>query len=95
MSIPRLATILLGALLVMLAVVVLRTQTARIEHQTSVLDRQAVRLWQELRSREMELARLRSPVLIRARVAEAEVSGSPDGTTLGDAGEPNGAPSPG
>jgi hypothetical protein len=67
-SVGRVALILAVGLLVMLGVVMLRTETVRVHYEMSVLDQQAVDLWQQLRARELELARLRNPMLIRARV---------------------------
>jgi len=70
MTLARMIVILLGALLLMLAVVVLRAETTRLHYQLSQIDQQADLLWQELREEELELQRLRNPAVLRARVAE-------------------------
>ena len=59
-----LATILMG----LLAVVTLRAEATRLHYQLSQLDRRAQVLRQELREKELELARLHNPALIRAKL---------------------------
>jgi hypothetical protein len=61
-----LATVLVA----MMAVVLLRAETARLHYAVSQLDRRAAVLRQELREKELELARLRNPAVIRAKLAE-------------------------
>lgn len=59
-----LATILMG----LLAIVTLRAEATHLHYQLSQLDRRAQVLRQELREKELELARMRNPALIRARL---------------------------
>jgi sensor domain CHASE-containing protein len=63
--------LILAALLVaMMTVVVLRAETSRLHYGLSQLDQRAEVLRQELREKELELARLRNPAVIRAKLAE-------------------------
>lgn len=68
MSLMRLIALLGGAALVLLAVVALRAETIRIHNRIGRIDYEAESLALELRQKELELARLRNPTLIRARV---------------------------
>lgn len=70
MSIVRLVLVLLSALSVMLAVVVLRSERTRLQFQASEADRRAEALRQEVREREIELARLSNPGVIRRRLTD-------------------------
>ena len=84
MSMRRMVFGLGLALGTMLAVVIVRAETTRVHAELSGLDRRAEVLWQELRERELDLARLRSPALIRARVAEMRLQAGPaDGDVRG------------
>jgi hypothetical protein len=69
-SIVRLVLVLLSGLTVMLAVVVLRSERTRLQFQASEADRQAETLRQEVREREIELARLSNPGVIRQRLTD-------------------------
>lgn len=53
-----------------MAVVILRAEAARVNYELSRLDQRARVLQQELREKELELARLDSPAVIRAKLAE-------------------------
>lgn len=71
MSIFRMIVVFLTALAVMLAVVVLRSETARLHFEVSQRERAGERMLQELRDVELELARMRNPMLIRQQVRRA------------------------
>ena len=87
MSLKRVVVILAAGLLTLLTVVVLRAEVTRLHSELAQLDRRAEVLWQELREKDLERARLRNPALIRARVAEMRLQG--DVTDRGVAeGEP-------
>ena len=74
MPLRRIIIILAGAAATMLAVAVLRAETARLHYALSQLDRRAAALRQELREKELELARLRNPARIRALLDTAQTS---------------------
>jgi hypothetical protein len=76
MTLTRMAVLLSGALLVMLAVIILRAESARIHFRVSQLDAQADGFRQQLREQELELQRLRNPALIRARAGELKLPAS-------------------
>ena len=69
MSLKWLIPVLVAALVGMMAVVLLRAEVTRRHYELSQLDRQADVLRQELREKQLELARLRSPAVIRAKLA--------------------------
>lgn len=89
MSLRRTVVILGVGLASLLTVVILRAETTRLHSELSQLDRRAVVLWQELRENELELARLRNPALIRARVAQMRLQDSPADRAAGDAQPPD------
>jgi Mg2+/citrate symporter len=70
MTLVRTILVLGLALVIMLAVVLLRAETARLHYDISQREQEARALKQKLRAAEVELARLRNPVLLRARVAD-------------------------
>lgn len=76
MSIARLTLVLLSALLVMLTVVVLRSERTRLQFEVSKADREAEALRLEVRERELELARLSNPGVIRQRLLEMRLEQS-------------------
>ena len=78
MTLTRMVCILAGALAIMLAVVILRAERTRLDYDVSQLDRRADGLVQQLRAEELELARLKHPALIRARVAEMRLGTAPE-----------------
>jgi hypothetical protein len=88
MSLRRVVVILAATLATLLTVVVLRAEVTRLHSELSQLERQAEVLWQELRERELELARLRNPALIRARVAEMRLQCGPDDRGVAEANSP-------
>ncbi|MBU0637622.1 MAG: hypothetical protein KKB50_02060 [Planctomycetes bacterium] len=75
MTMTKMTCTLSVTLLVMLAVIALRAEATRYHHELAVLDRRANLLWQQVWEEEIELARLRNPALIRARVAELRLGG--------------------
>lgn len=77
MSIPRLIFVLLSALTIMLTVVILRTEKTRCQYQISKIDHETESIQAEIRERELELARLGNPSLIRERLAEMLLEGQP------------------
>ena len=68
MTLLRIIVILAGALALMLAVVILRTETARLHYRISRLQDETGRMHEQLRDANLEIARLRNPMLIRQRV---------------------------
>ncbi len=68
MTLLRTISVLAGALVVMLAVVILRAETTRLHYEISRREARVQRCRQQLREAELELARLRNPMMIRARV---------------------------
>jgi hypothetical protein len=89
MSLRRTVVVLGAALVTLLTVVILRAETTRLHSELSQLDRRAAVLWQELRENELELARLRNPALIRARVAQMRLQDSPPERARADAQPPD------
>ena len=69
------------ALVAMMAVVLLRAETARLNYELSQLDRRAEILRLELTEKELELERLRNPAVIRARLAELRLAGQAEEAT--------------
>lgn len=67
MSLIRLAVLLLAAIAVMLSVVVVRTETTRVQRRISEVDREIALLRRLAREKELDLARLTSPAVIRSR----------------------------
>lgn len=86
----RVAVVLLTTLVVLLTVVILRVETARMHNRIAELDTDALEIWQQIRSQDVELARLRNPMLIRQRVAELRLGEPlanprpPGGSSRGD-----------
>lgn len=70
MSLTRAVLVVLCVLATMLAVVVVRAEATRTHHRISRLDARADALRQELRVRQIELARLTNPALIWSRVRQ-------------------------
>jgi hypothetical protein len=77
MTLIRMVVTLAGALALMLAIVIFRSETTRLHSEVERLDRKADGLVQQIRQEELELARLRNPAVIRARVAEMRLAGQP------------------
>lgn len=90
MPLRWLILVLATVLVAMMAVVLLRAETTRVHYELSQLDRQAGVLRQELREKELELARLANPALIRAKLAELRLRD--EWGAAGAAGAPPGKP---
>lgn len=67
MSLIRLAILLFAAVIAMLSVVVIRTETTRVERRISETDREIALLRRLIREKELDLARWSSPAVIRNR----------------------------
>ncbi len=67
MSIPRLTVVLGLALVSMLAVVVLRAESTRLNYELSRLDHDAELLQRDIEDRRLELIRMRSPSQVWAQ----------------------------
>lgn len=65
MTLLRTLVLLVGGLLAMLAVVILRAETTRLAYEVSQCEQRAEVCRQQLREAELELARLRNPMVIR------------------------------
>jgi hypothetical protein len=70
MTLFRTIVILVGGLLIMLTVVILRAQTTRLHYEISQCERRTDQYRQQLHDGELELARLRNPMMIRQQVKE-------------------------
>lgn len=90
MTLPRTIVTLSAALVVMLAVVMLRAETTRLQYETSRFDREADVLLEQFREQQLELARLRNPIMIRDRAADLRLGLHPD--TSRDGGGDSTAP---
>jgi sensor domain CHASE-containing protein len=75
MPLRWLILILAVVLVAMMAVVVLRAETTRLNYELSQFDRRAEILQLELMEKELELERLRNPALIRTKLAELRLTG--------------------
>ena len=71
MTLFRTIVILLGGLALLLSVVILRAETARLSYQIARLEREAGDCHEQTQAAEVELARLRSPIFLRQRIEEA------------------------
>ena len=71
MTLLRTIVVLAGALAVMLLAVILRAETTRLHYEISQCERQADDYRRQLHAAELELARLRNPMMIREKVEEA------------------------
>lgn len=71
MTLFRMIVVLIGALAVLLCVVILRAETTRLHYEISQCERRVEACCQRLREAELELARLRNPMMIRDRVKDA------------------------
>jgi len=71
MTLFRMIVVLVIGLMVMLCVVILRAETARLHYEISQCERQAEEYRQQMHDAELELARLRNPMVIRRQVKEA------------------------
>lgn len=75
MTFSRLIITLAAALFTLLTVAVLRAETTRLHYELSDLDYRADVLVLEIREKELELARLRSPARIRVRAEDMRLNG--------------------
>ncbi len=78
MTVPRMVGLLVGLTAIGVAVVALRLEHARHMRQIQVLQFQQSELRQKIWSQDMELARLRSPQMIRERAARFGVTPAPE-----------------
>ena len=67
MTIPRMVGLLIALTVIGIAVVAMRAEQARSLHRIQALQFRQTELRQQIWSQEMELARLRSPRMIRER----------------------------
>jgi len=86
MPLRWLILVLATILVALMAVVVLRAEVTRLHYELSQLDRRAEALRQEACEKELELARLRSPAIIRARLAELRLGSVSAGAATGGGG---------
>jgi hypothetical protein len=82
----QISLVLALVLAVLTTVVVLRAKSARVHYELSGLDRHAAAIRQELREKQLELARLRNPADIRQRLQEWRGQRSAADTQGGAAG---------
>ncbi|MCK4341816.1 MAG: hypothetical protein KAY37_08855 [Phycisphaerae bacterium] len=71
MTLFRMIVILAGGVALLLCVVILRAETTRLHYEISQCELQAEEMRLRLRAAELELARLRNPMVMRKKVAEA------------------------
>lgn len=76
MWVVRLVVVLGLALMVLLGVVTLRAESARLHYRMSLLDHEAEQAWNDLRAAELELARVRNPARIRERIMDLRAAAS-------------------
>jgi len=75
-SLSRIVVVLVCGLLVMLATVLLRVETTRLHYRISLCDQRSEEYRHELRALQLELARLRDPSVIRARIVNLRSPGN-------------------
>lgn len=89
MTITRTVALAVGGLLTLLAVVVVRAETARLSFQLAELDSRELGLRLQIRELELEAVRLRSPSAVRAKLAAlhgAEGVDAPEAKPAGERG---------
>ena len=86
MTLFRMIVILAGALVLLLIVVILRAETTRLHYEISQLERETEQYRQQWRESELELARLRNPMVIRERVRDAVRQFAEEGAPREDSG---------
>lgn len=69
MTLLRTIVVLVAGLLVLLAVVVLRTESARLHYRIAATERETRAVHARIRAGEVELARLQNPMILRRRAA--------------------------
>ena len=72
MTLPRMIWLFVGALVVMLAIVVLRAETTRLHYEISKLDRREDVLRLEIRKERTALQRARNPAALLERVKQIQ-----------------------
>lgn len=77
MTIPRMVGVLVGLTMIGIAVVAIRVDEARHARRIQKLQIEQTELRQKIWSQDMELARLRSPHLIRQRAAQFGLEAAP------------------
>lgn len=77
MTVARSIGISLGVLAVMLAVVMIRAETARLQYEASRLDQQQAALRLQARENELAIVRLKNPAVILDRAKELYASDAP------------------
>lgn len=85
MTLTRILALLLGGFLVMMAMVILRAETTRIETELADLDREEFALRKSLQVEYIEMARWKTPDLIRRRLRELDLAESAPTTTVAPA----------
>lgn len=75
MTLPRTIGVLISVTALLLVVVILRGETARIHYDMSQLDQDADVLRLQMRENELEIVRLRDPDRIAERAAAARIGG--------------------
>lgn len=75
MSIPRLILVMLSTLSVMLTLVILRTERVRLQFHTVKIERECDHLDQDIRERQLELARIGNPTVLRERLLDLKGPG--------------------
>lgn len=83
LSLRRIIAVLGAALAVMLGVIRLRAEATRLNYELSEQERRAAVLLDELREQGLELARLRNPAMIRARLVELRLGPQPEAPPTG------------
>lgn len=78
MPLFRVILLLLGGLVLMLAVVMVRSQTTRLHYEIANCVREADGLRQQILEAEMALARLKNPMRLRQKVEEVVVELEPE-----------------
>ncbi len=73
MTLPRTIGLLVSLTAILLIVVILRGETARIHYDMSDLDRDADALRLQMRENELEIVRLRDPDRVAERAAAARI----------------------
>ncbi len=70
MTVTRTIGVLFGGLPIMLAVVMIRSESARVHFELANLEQREAALRFQLRENELEIARLKTPGRIRARIED-------------------------
>ncbi len=76
MTLVRLLSVAVILMLVGSGIVLLKAEQVQLSHQTASLEIRAVQLRRQLWKQQLEIARLRSPDLVQARNALADLEGN-------------------